>query len=215
MILLGILEGFSVTASVAGLGLLYAVPFGFVFGLLQFFCTGTARVLATAVIEFWRSSSVVVLLFFFYYTLPLFSVTLSALTIGSMVLGLNAGGYASQAVRAALQAIPAGQVEAGRALGLSRAVILFKIELPQALPQMMPPFVNQVMQLVKGTALVSLIMLADMTYRAKEIGQASFNPIGIYSSLLLAYFIVCYPLTVLGRFLESRIAQGRSASHGL
>jgi polar amino acid transport system permease protein len=118
-------------------------------------------------------------------------------------------------VRAALQALPAGQVEAGRTLGLKRSRILALIELPQAFPPMLPSFINQVIQLIKGTALVSLITLADMTYRAKEIAQAQYNPVGVYTALLLSYFALCYPMTVLGRWLEARVQRGRGVAHGL
>src|SRR3546814_3547604 len=90
------------------------------------------------------------------------------MTVGAMALGLNIGGYGSQAVRAALQSPDRGQVEAGRALGLHRLHILWLIELPQALSAMMPTFVNQFIQLVTGTAIVSLITLTDMTLARKR-----------------------------------------------
>ena len=130
----------------------------------------------TALIEFWRSSPVIILLYAFYYTLPGFGLRLSGITVGAMVLGLNIGGYGSQAVRAALQALDRGQAEAGRSLGFRRWQILLLIELPQALLAMMPTFVNQFIQLVKSTALVSLITLTDMTFRAKEICAALLRP---------------------------------------
>jgi polar amino acid transport system permease protein len=127
------------------------------------------------------------------------------MTVGSMALGLNIGGYGSQAVRGALQALDRGQVEAGLALGLRRFDVLVSIELPQALTAMLPTFINQFIQLVKGTAVVSLITLTDMTFRAKEIAELTYNPIGIYTALLLAYLMVCYPATLFGRWLERRV----------
>ncbi|RYG12202.1 MAG: amino acid ABC transporter permease, partial [Burkholderiales bacterium] len=182
---LSILQGLSVTLQVACLGLLFALPFMFICGVAQYLSTGITRWGVTALIEFWRSSPVIVLLFVFYYSLPAFGITLPAMLVGSMVLGLNAGGYASQAVRAALQGLARGQVEAGRSLGFRRLPILLLIELPQALPIMMPSFINQFIQLLKGTSLVSLIMLTDMTFRAKEIAQVTYDPAGVYSGLLL------------------------------
>ncbi|NIA67867.1 amino acid ABC transporter permease [Pelagibius litoralis] len=214
-ILVGIFEGFRITAAVVFYGLLFAVPFALVFGILQHFTRGILRFLVTAVIEFWRSSPVIILLFVFYYALPIFGVVMSAMTVSALVLGLNIGGYGSQAVRAALQALDPGQVEAGLALGLRRSRILLLIELPQAIAMMMPTLMNLVIQLVKGTALVSLVTLGDMTFRAKEIAQIEYNPVGIYSGLLLAYFIVCYPVTVIGRWLERRVGVGEGQAHGL
>lgn len=209
-ILLGIFQGFRVTFLVVLAGLFYAIPFAFVFGIAQYFARGPLYVLVTAIIEFWRSSSVVILLFIFYYTLPMFGILLSSFTVGSMVLGLNIGGYASQAVRAALQSVDEGQAEAGTALGLSRFSILLNIELPQALVSMVPTFINLWIQLIKGTALVSLITMVDMTARAKEIAQIEYNPVGIYSGLLLSYFIICYPITIFGRSVERRLSRSRS-----
>jgi polar amino acid transport system permease protein len=204
-ILAGILQGFRVTALVTLYGMLWAVPFALCFGVLQYLTRGVPRAAVTAVIEFWRSSPVLILLFMLYYTLPSFGISLSGMTVGSMALGLNIGGYGSQAVRAALQALDRGQVEAGLALGLRRLDVLAAIELPQALVAMLPTFVNQFIQLVKGTAVVSLITLTDMTFRAKEIAELTYNPVGIYTALLVAYLMVCYPATLLGRWLEKRV----------
>ncbi|WP_375779114.1 amino acid ABC transporter permease [Bradyrhizobium sp. ma5] len=201
-IMSGIFEGFGVTAKVTLLGLLYAIPFALVAGVFQHFAKGIYRLIVTAVIEFWRSSPVIVLLYAFYYSLPAFGIFLSAVTVGAMVLGLNAGGYASQSVRAALQALDRGQGEAGLALGLSRFDVLRLIELPQAIRTMIPTFINEAIQLIKGTALVSLITLTDMTFRAKQIAQLDYNPVGIYSGLLLSYLIICYPVTILGRYVS-------------
>jgi polar amino acid transport system permease protein len=212
---LGILRGVGTTAAVTVYGLVFAVPFALVFGVAQYLSGGFVRLLVTAIIEFWRSSAVIILLFVFYYVLPVFDITLSALTVSAMVLGLNAGGYASQAVRAGLQALPSGQKEAGAALGLSRPAILFLIELPQALVAMSPTFVNTVIQLVKATALVSLVTLSDMTFRAKEIAQVDYNPVAIYTALLLAFFVVCYPIALAGRWLEARIAAPGSRAGGI
>ena len=212
---LGILKGVGTTAAVTAYGLLFAVPFALGFGVAQYLTVGVARLLVTAVIEFWRSSAVIILLFVFYYALPVFGISLSAWTVSAMVLGLNAGGYASQAVRAGLQALPSGQKEAGAALGLSRPAILFLIELPQALVAMSPTFVNTVIQLVKATALVSPVTLSDMTFRAKEIAQVEYNPVAIYTALLLAFFVVCYPIALAGRWLEARIAAPGSRAGGI
>lgn len=209
-IVLGILEGFGITITVTGYGLVFAVPFALIFGVAQYLCTGPALWVVTAVIEFWRASSVILLLFVFYYVLPVIGIQLSAMTVSAMVLGMNAGGYASQAVRAGLQSLDPGQREAAVALGLRPVDVLILVELPQALKRMTPTFFNQLIQLIKGTALVSLVTLTDMTFRAKELAELEYNPAGIYLALLLSYFIACYPVTLLGRWFERRIGpEGR------
>lgn len=204
-ILAGILEGFQVTALVTLYGMMWAIPFALITGVLQHFTRGPTRFAVTCLIEFWRSSPVLILLFVLYYALPSFGIRLSSMTVGAMALGLNVGGYGSQAVRAALQALDRGQVEAGIALGLHRLTVLRMIELPQVMAAMMPTFVNQFIQLVKGTAIVSLITLTDMTFRAKQIADTQYNPVGVYTALMVAYLLVCYPATLLGRYLERRV----------
>lgn len=214
-ILAGIFQGFDVTATVTFYGMLYAIPFAFIGGTLQYVLRGPGYAIVTAIIEFWRSSPVLILLFLLYYTLPSFGITLSGITVGALALGLNIGGYGSQAVRAALQSLDRGQVEAGLALGLRRWEVLGLIEMPQGFVSMLPSFINQFIQLVKGTALVSLITLTDMTFRAKELSQLSYDPVGTYTGLLVAYFIVCYPATILGRLIERRVAAPGRISHEL
>jgi polar amino acid transport system permease protein len=204
-IFLQILKGLDVTATVTFLGLCFAVPFALSAGVAQQFSTGIARASVTFIIEFWRSTPLLVLMFMFYYSLPDAGINLTPTTVAAMTLGLHVGAYGSQSVRAALQALDRGQVEAGLALGLARPVILLKIELPQMVSAMLPTFVNQFIQLVKGTSLVALITMTDMTERAKEIANQEYDPVRIYSALLLSYFIILYPATIIGRWLEETI----------
>lgn len=208
-VLAAIWRGFGVTAAVTVLSLAFAVPFALVMGVVQYKTRGWRRFAATSVIEFWRSSPVVILLFVFYYALPIFGISLDAMMVGTLVLGLNIGGYGSQAVRAALQTLDRGQHEAGIALGLGRMQTLVLVELPQAVRLMLPTLINLLIQLVKSTTLVSLLTLSDMTYRAKQVAQITYDPAPAYGGLLLSFFVICYPLTILGRRLERRLAVGK------
>lgn len=201
-IFLTVASGLKVTALVTAYAAAFAVPFAFIFGVLQYMTSGPTRWLVTATIEFWRSSSAIVLLFAFFYVLPLLGLRLGSYTVGAMVLGLNMGGYGSQVVRGALSNVDRGQVEAARSLGLTRFQTLLTVELPQAFRQMIPTFVNEAVELTKLTALVSLIALSDPTFRAKELLQVSYQPAAIYSSLLLVYFLIGYPMAHFGKRLE-------------
>jgi polar amino acid transport system permease protein len=80
---------------------------------------------------------------------------------------------------------------------------------------MLPTFVNLAIQLIKGTSLVSLITLTDMTFRAKEISQRSYDPVGVYSGLLLSYLIICYPVTIFGRRVQGSFAYLRGQALAL
>jgi|SoiMethySBSTD1v2_1073268.scaffolds.fasta_scaffold00046_93 polar amino acid transport system permease protein len=206
-IFLGIFAGVQVTLAVALYALLFAVPFALIFGILQYLSRGYARFAVTAAIEFWRSSSAIVLLFVFFYVLPFVGLPLGPYTVAAMVLGLNMGGYGSQVVRGALAALDRGQLEAARALGMSRFQALVTVELPQAFRQMLPTFINELVELIKLTALVSLITLADPTFRAKQIFQITYQPAVIYTCLLLIYFMLGYPIARVGKRLERRFAK--------
>ncbi len=206
-IFLSIAAGLQVTFLIAFYALLFAVPFTFIFGVLQYLTRGPARFCVTGIIEFWRSSSAIVLLFVFFYVLPFIGIRFDPYTVGAMVLGLNMGGYGTQVVRGALNAVDRGQLEAARSLGLTRLQALLTVELPQAFRQMLPTFVNELVELIKLTALVSLITLADPTFRAKQIFQLTYQPAAIYSSLLLVYFAVGYPIALIGKRLERRFAK--------
>jgi polar amino acid transport system permease protein len=206
-IFFGISAGLYVTLAIALYALLFAAPFALVFGILQYLARGYARFAVTACIEFWRSSSAIVLLFVFFYVLPFVGIRLDPYTVGAMVLGFNMGGYGTQVVRGALTALDRGQLEAARSLGLTRMQALVTVELPQALRQMLPSFVNELVELIKLTALVSLITLADPTFRAKQIFQLTYQPAVIYSCLLLIYFAIGYPIALIGKRLERHFAR--------
>jgi len=205
-IFLDIFGGLKVTLFVTLYALMFAVPFALTFGVMQYMTRGASRFAVTSVIEFWRSSSAIVLLFVFFYVLPFVGIRLDPYTVGAMVLGLNMGGYGTQVVRGALAALDRGQLEAARSLGLTRFQALLTIELPQAFRQMLPTFVNELVELIKLTALVSLITLADPTFRAKQVFQLTYQPAVIYTCLLMVYFIIGYPIARIGKRLERHFA---------
>jgi polar amino acid transport system permease protein len=195
-ILLWLLQGIGVTMAVTALSALVVFPFALIFGVLEYRLRGFPRLLLTIFIDFWRSSSVIILLFFFFYVGPAFDLFLSAYAVGALVIGCNIGAYGSQALRAALESIGPGQREAGSALGLSRNRILFLIELPQALRKVIPIAGNEIIEIVKTSANVSLIGLADVTFKAKEVMQTTHQPAEIYTALLGVYIAICLPMAL-------------------
>lgn len=200
------LEGLGVTLTVALYAAFIAFPFALLFGLLEFRLRGVPRWLVSLFIDFWRSSSVIILLFFFFYVGPAFEVYLSAYTVGAVVIGCNIGAYGSQALRSALESIGAGQVEAAQSLGLSRGRILLLIELPQALRKVVPIAGNEIIEIIKTTANVSLIGLSDVTFRAKEAMQVAYQPAEIYTGLILIYVAICLPVALAIHHLVRRAA---------
>ena len=168
------------------------------------------RWLAVAYIEVFRGTSALVQLFWVFFVLPFFGVTISPLAAGITVLGLNIGAYGSEVVRGALDVVPRGQWEAAMALNLTGARALWRIAMPQALPVMVPPAGNLLIELLKGTALVSLISLGELTFTAQTLRADTLRTGEIFTLVLLLYFGVALMFTAGMRVLERRLAAWRS-----
>jgi polar amino acid transport system permease protein len=167
------------------------------------------RWLSIAYIETFRGTSALVQLYWFYFALPLIGVSLSAMTTGILVLGLNIGSYGGEVVRGAIQALPKGQHEASTALNMSPLQSLWLVTVPQAAIAMLPPAGNLLIELLKSTALVSLITLSDMTFRGQLLRAETLRTTEIFGLLLVMYFAIALVLTFFVRMLERRLTRGR------
>lgn len=175
------------------------------------------RSIAVAYIEVFRGTSLLVQLFWLYFALPLagqamgLDLRIPPVVAGVLALGLNIGAYGAEVVRGALQSVGQGQHEAARALNFTSGQTLTAVTIPQAIPEMMPSFGNLAVQNLKDTALVSLISLGDMTFRAEQLRNFTQDSTTIYSMLLLMYFGMALVLTALMRALEHRVGRWRKA----
>lgn len=167
------------------------------------------RVVTGIYVEVFRGTSLMVQLFWFYFCLPFFGIKLPALTVGILVIALNYGAYGSEVVRGGIAAVPQGQLEAAAALNMPSALTMRRILLPQAFVQMLPGFANLLVELLKGTSLVSLITLADLTYQANLLRSTTLQTGLVYTLVLLIYFIIAYPMMRALRGAERRMAVGR------
>jgi len=164
---------------------------------------------ANVYVEVFRGTSAMVQLFWFYFALPFFGVSLPALLTGVIVLGLNSGAYGAEVVRSAIDHVPRGQWEAGRALNMSEARIMFRVVLPQALPMMLPPAGNLLIELMKNTALVSLITLSELTFTAQVQRAATLETVPLFALTLLIYFLLAQVLLTGMRHLERSVTRHR------
>ena len=135
---------------------------------------------------------------------------LDPVVAGTLALGLNIGAYGAEVVRGAIQAVPHSQLEAAKALDFTERQTLWRISLPQAIPEMMPSFGNLAVQNLKDTALVSLISLGDLSFRAEQIRNFTQDSTTIYTLLLLMYFGMALVLTVLMKLLERATGRWRA-----
>jgi polar amino acid transport system permease protein len=205
--LLLIFEGALVTIALTIMGSALALVMAFAAGLGRLSRFFAVRALATTYIEFFRGTSIFVQLFWVYFVLPFAGITLSPLQAGVLALGLNVGAYGAEVVRGAIKSVPREQYEACTALNLSRFQRMWYIILPQALPLMLPTFGNNAIELLKGTAVVSLISLTDMTFQAQVVRAQTGNTMIPFTTILILYFAIAWVISFLMRRLERRVTR--------
>jgi polar amino acid transport system permease protein len=206
----GLLQGAWLTLQITVLGCLLAVIMATIAALLRLYGAAPLRWLAVTYVEFFRGTSALVQLFWLFFVLPLFGISMDPFTVAVLGLGLNVGAYGAEVVRGAIQGVQRGQWEATTALNMTRWQALKRIILPQAFVAMIPPWGNLFIELLKATALVSLITVADLTFRAYQLNQATLQTVQIFLLVLVMYLGIALVITFLMRGLERRVARGRA-----
>jgi polar amino acid transport system permease protein len=210
-------QGLLLTVEATVGGIVIATVLSFVFGLAMLSRSRTVRIVARIYVEIWRGTSEVVQLLWIYFVLPvLVGYRVLPLVAGIVVLGLNFGAYGAEIVRGAVRSVPRAQHEGAIALNLTRAQRMRRVILPQALVEMVPPFNNLFIQLLKGSALLTIIFVHEMTYQAKEVLiDRHIGDAGLIWTIVLVFYLVLSILITIGmRALERRAAKvvGRKPS---
>jgi polar amino acid transport system permease protein len=201
-----LLEGLGVTVRLAAGAAVIALCAAFAAGLARRSPLAWLSWPAAVYVELFRGTSALIQLYFAYFALPLLGVRIDAMTAGVWALGLNAGAYGAEVVRGAVLAVPHGQWEAARVLGLSPRRTLLHVIVPQALPRALPPLNNVLIELLKNTALASMITLSDLTFEAQTLRAATLRTTETFALLLAIYFALSLLLTWPFRGLERRAA---------
>jgi len=172
--------------------------------------------LSVTYIEIFRGTSLLVQLFWLYFALPIagdmigVNLRLPPVLAGVLALGLNIGAYGAEVVRGAIQAVSHHQYEAAKAMNFTPRQTLWRIALPQAVPEMMPSFSNLAVQNLKDTALASLISLGDLALKAEQLRNFYQDSTSIYTIVLFMYFGMALVLSVIMRMLERSVGRWRS-----
>lgn len=208
-----LLHGLRITVELTVLSTILGGFFAFVFGVGKLSRIKIFKLLSILYIEIFRGTSLIVQLFWLYYALPLLGISFDSFVIGVFALALNIGAYGAEVVRGALQAVPKGQNEASLALGFSPSQRMLRVFLPQAVPEMMPTFINLAIQNLKDSAVVSLISLSDLTYYANNLQSLTYETLRIYTVTLFMYFflalLMSWGLGMLERYLRRWKLQAR------
>lgn len=204
-----LLEGMLVTVECLIVSAILTFIIAFLAGFGRLSKHGFIRKTTMVYVEIFRGTSLLVQMFWFYFALPFFGIQLTAFAAGVIAMGLNYGAYASEIVRSSILAIPKGQTEAAIALNMTPGQRMRRVILPQAIRLMLPGFGNLSIELIKGTALVSLITLSDLTYQAMMLRSANVGLTAeIFTMLLILYFILALPLIILSRWFERKVSAG-------
>lgn len=205
------------TLLLALLGLFFACIIGLIFGILGVVKNRACNIIAQIFVDIIRGVPMIVLAFFVYFGIPYllntiiggFNVTLSALQAGTICLALNCGAYMAEIIRAGIQSVDVGQMEAARSLGLSYSQAMRKVVLPQAIRTMIPTFINQFIITLKDTSILSVIGFPELVNTAKNVQANTFMAFQTWAIVGVMYLIVITILSRSAKVVERRLNVGR------
>ena len=207
-----LLKGLGVTIALALISFAIAMVIGIIFGMFSVSPYKPLRWIAEIFVDVIRGIPLMIVAAFIFWGIPnlIESMTgqqspINAFVAGTIALSLNAGAYIAEIVRGGIQAVPVGQMEASRSLGISYSKTMRKIILPQATKIMLPNFVNQFVIALKDTTIVSAIGLAELFKTGKDIIARNYQSFRMYAILAVLYLIIITLLTRLAKRLEKRI----------
>lgn len=208
----GPLGGLAATLIIAVLGLILAFPCAMLLALGRISPFRPVRWTASAIVQTVRGTPFLMVIFWAYFALPIIigrPVEGFWTLVGALVLYESA--YLAEVIRAGIKALPTGQTEASRSLGLGYWRTMGFVILPQALFNSLPSLLSQFVSLIKETSLGYVISVNEFTFAAAQVNSMLLTkPVQVFSLLALTYFVLCFALTQAARLLESRIARRRA-----
>ncbi len=173
--------------------------------LLRFSRRAWAKSFVQIFVELFQGTPLLMQLFLVFFGLPLLGLDVSPLFAAAISLSLYASAYLTEIWRGCVAAIPIGQWDAGASMGMRYILQMRLVILPQAIRIAIPPTVGFLVQLVKSTALASIVGYHELTKASQILTNATFRPFAIYGLVALIYFVLCYPLTAYARRLERKL----------
>ncbi len=211
-----LLQAMGHTLLLALYGLFFGCILGLFFGILSVLRNRACNVIAQIFVDLVRGVPMMVLAMFVYFGIPYLlnnmlslGVTLSVLQAGTICLALNCGAYMSEIIRAGIQSVDKGQMEAARSLGLPYWRGMQRIVLPQAIRTMIPSIINQFIITLKDTSILSAIGFPELVNTAKNVVANTFMSFQTWGIVAIMYLIVITILSKLALALERRLARGR------
>ena len=205
------------TLLLALLGLFFACIIGLFFGILSVIKNRVCNIIAQIFVDVIRGVPMIVLAFFVYFGIPYllnsiiggFNFTLTALQAGTICLSLNCGAYMSEIIRAGIQSVDIGQMEAARSLGLTYSMAMRRVVLPQAIRTMIPSIINQFIITLKDTSILSVIGFPELVNTGKNVQANTFMAFETWAIVGIMYLIVITILSRCAKLVERRLNVGR------
>jgi len=201
-----ILKGLGVTVSISMLSIVAGSLLGVLVGLSLTYGNRLTRLLVRAYTDFIRGTPVLVLVLASYYVLSIIGVELGPFQAGVLALAIFCSSHVGEIVRGGLQAIPQGQTEAAKSIGLTFFQTFGYVLWPQALRQILPAWVNTAAEMVKASTLLSVIGVAELLLRTQEIISRNFMSLQFYFFAGFLYFVINYGIERFGKFVERKTA---------
>lgn len=201
-----ILKGLGLTVSISALAIAAGSVLGILVGLSLTYGNIVLRSVVRIYTDFVRGTPVLVLVLASFYILSAVGIDLNAFQAGVLALAVFCSSHVGEIVRGALQAIPKGQTEAAKAIGLTFRQTFVSVLWPQALRQMLPTWVNTAAEMVKASTLLSVIGVAELLLRTQEIISRNFMSLQFYFLAGLLYFVINYGIERFGKYVERKTA---------
>ncbi len=208
------LRGMLMTINISFWAAIVSFAIGLVVAVLRVTPSGGLKVVATAFTEFFRNTPLYVQVLVFYFGLPKLGIQLKfsffgievgdSFSAGTLALGLYTGAYVAEAIRSGLLAIPRGQGEAARSLGLSVLQTLRLVVLPQAIRLVLPPLGNLYSAMLKNSALLSSIGVMDLMFQADFVNNRTFKTFEVFTSVVFFYLMLTLPMGWFVHWLEKK-----------
>ncbi len=210
-----LLKSLGKTVELCFLSLIFAMIIGLIFALLNVSRARVLNVIGTVYVDAIRGVPLIVLAYFIYFGIPAglqalgAPIRLSALTAGIIALSMNCGAYMAEIIRAGIESVDKGQMEASRSLGLTYGASMRLVVLPQAIKTMIPSIINQFIITLKDTSILSVIGFPELTNQGKNIAAINFKILETWAVVGLMYMIVIVTLSKVAKYIERRLKVGR------
>ncbi|MFW7432626.1 amino acid ABC transporter permease [Vagococcus carniphilus] len=201
-----ILSGLKVTLIASITALIFSLMIGTLMAIFQVSRNKWVKRIGNGYVNLFRNLPLLIVVMFLFVVLPLYGIKMDGITAGTVGLTLYTSAFIADTVRAGIEGIPKGQMEAGISSGLTHVQVMWYIILPQAFKIVIPPLGNQFINLVKNSSILAMVTGADLMYQGDLIASTTFNTIGTYTLIGLIYLVLTLPLSYLMKYLETRLA---------